>query len=164
MVRRGSFGTVFVMLAFAATVVLPSVAAGQGASTAAIAGNVTDSTGSVLPGVTVEAESPALIERVRTAVTDGQGVYRVVALPPGTYSVTFTLPGFQTLRREGIELSTGFTAPANAQLQVGAVAETVIVTGASPVVDVQNTQTDNIIRQETLQALPTIRACRRSRR
>ena len=155
MVRRGSFGTVFVMLAFAATVVLPSVAAGQGASTAAIAGNVTDSTGSVLPGVTVEAESPALIERVRTAVTDGQGVYRVVALPPGTYSVTFTLPGFQTLRREGIELSTGFTAPANAQLQVGAVAETVIVTGASPVVDVQNTQTDNIIRQETLQALPT---------
>ncbi len=155
MAERGLFVALSVMLAFAGTILAPSLAAGQAASTAAIAGNVTDSTGAVLPGVTVEAESPALIERVRTAVTDGQGVYRIVALPPGAYSVTFTLPGFQTLRREGIELSTGFTAPANAELAVGAVEETVTVTGASPVVDVQNTQTDNVIRQETLQALPT---------
>lgn len=155
MVRRGLFVALSVMLALASTVLIPSGAAGQAASTASIAGSVTDSTGAVLPGVTVEAESPALIEGVRAAVTDGQGAYRIVALPPGAYSVTFTLPGFQTLRREGIELSTGFTAPANAELAVGTVAETVIVTGASPVVDVQNTQTDNVIRQETLQALPT---------
>lgn len=155
MARRGLFVALTVMLAFAGTILNPSVAAGQAASTASIAGSVTDSTGAVLPGVTVEAASPALIEGVRAAVTDGQGAYRIVALPPGTYSVTFSLPGFQTLRREGIELSTGFTAPANAELAVGAVEETITVTGASPVVDVQNTQTDNVIQRETLQVLPT---------
>ena len=133
----------------------PPVAAGQAAGNAAIAGNVTDSTGGVLPGVTVEVESPALIERVRTSVTDGQGIYRIVALPPGTYTVVLTLPGFRTYRREGIELTTGFTAPVNAELEVGAVEETVTVTGASPVVDVQSTQTARILTQETLQTLPT---------
>ena len=91
MANRLLFVALTVMLAFAGTILLPSVAAGQAASTASIAGSVTDSTGAVLPGVTVEAASPALIEGVRTAVTDGQGAYRVVALPPGTYSVTFTL-------------------------------------------------------------------------
>jgi hypothetical protein len=130
------------------------VAAGQ-AGTAAIAGAVTDTTGSALPGVTIEVRSPALIEQVRTAVTDGQGAYRILALPPGVYSVTFTLADFRTYRREGIELRTGFTAPADAVLEVGAVQETVTVTGASPVVDVQNTQTDNVISRETLQILPT---------
>jgi hypothetical protein len=130
------------------------MAAGQ-AGTAAVAGTVTDATGLPLPGVTVSVESPALIEKVRTAVTDGQGAYRIVALPPGVYSVTFTLGDFRTYRREGIELRTGFTAPADAVLQVGTVQETVTVTGASPVVDIQNTQTDNVISQETLQVLPT---------
>lgn len=148
-VHRATWVVVGVLLA------LPSGAAGQAVTNATIAGTVRDSTASVLPGVTVEVASPALIEKVRTAVTDGQGIYRVTALPPGTYSVTFTLSGFRTYRREGVELTTGFTASANAELSVGAVEETVTVTGASPVVDVQNTRSANVIRQETLQALPT---------
>ena len=80
----------------------------------AIAGVVRDSSGAVLPGVTVEASSPALIERSRTAVTDGTGQYRIIDLRPGVYSVTFTLQGFNTSRRDGIELTTSFTAQVNA--------------------------------------------------
>src|SRR5437667_9492727 len=133
----------------------PSPAIAQAVTNATIAGVVRDSTGSVLPGVTVEVASPALIEKVRTAVTDGQGSYRVISLPPGTYSVTFTLSTFRTYRLEGVELTTGFTASANAELQVGEVQETVVVTGGSPVVDVQNTRSTNVIKQEVLQALPT---------
>lgn len=137
------------------TLSIASFAFGQAVTNATIAGVVRDSTGSVLPGVTVEVASPALIEKVRTAITDGQGSYRIISLPPGTYTVTFTLTGFQTYRREGIELTTGFTASANADLPVGEVKETVTVTGGSPVVDVQNTRTVNVIKQETLQTLPT---------
>ena len=85
----------------------PSPASAQGSS---IAGTVADSTGGVLPGVTVEARSPSLIEQVRTAITDGSGQYTIIALEPGTYAVTFSLPGFGTVIREGVELSTGFTA------------------------------------------------------
>src|SRR4029078_6909773 len=96
------------MLAFA--LFLPSLAYAQAGS---IAGNVRDATGAVLPGVTVEAASPALIEKTRTVTTDSQGVYKIADLRPGTYSVTFTLPGFATVRREGIELSASFTAPVN---------------------------------------------------
>src|SRR4030088_2938517 len=84
-----------------------------------VAGVVKDSTGGVLPGVTVEAASPALIEKVRTAVTDNQGQYKIVDLRPGAYTVTFTLPGFSTIRREGIDLSAGFTANVNTDLRVG---------------------------------------------
>src|SRR5215510_11312495 len=144
-----------VVLVIAAALFIPSSAIGQAVTNATIAGVVRDSTGSVLPGVTVEVASPALIEKVRTAVTDGQGSYRVISLPPGIYTVTFTLTGFQTYRREGIELTTGFTASTNADLQVGEVKETVTVTGGTPVVDVQNTRSVNVIKQETLQALPT---------
>src|SRR5688572_30077421 len=85
----------------------------------AVAGLVRDASGAVLPGATVEAASPALIEKVRTVVTDGQGNYKIVDLRPGSYSVTITLPGFSTFRREGIELTTGFTAAVNAELRPG---------------------------------------------
>ena len=88
--------------------------------------------------MTVEASSPALIEKVRAVVTDGTGQYRIVDLRPGTYAVTFTLPGFTTVQREGIELAGTFTATVNAELRVGAVAETMTVTGESPIVDVQS--------------------------
>ena len=94
----------------------------------------------VLPGVTVEAASPALIEKVRTAVTDGQGVYRIVDLRPGSYAVTFTLTGFTGVRREGVELTTGFTATVNAELSVGNVQETITVSGAAPLVDTRTSR------------------------
>ena len=129
-------------------------------STGAIAGVVRDTSGGVLPGVTVEASSPALIEGVRTATTVGSGNYRVVQLPPGTYSVTFRLPGFATVTREGIELTTGFTANVNADMPVGGVEETVTVTGASPVVDVQNTGGHAVLQLETIEALPVGRTRR----
>ena len=121
---------------------------------AVIAGTVRDTSGAVLPGVTVEATSPALIEKVRTAVTDGTGQYRIEDLRPGTYTVTFTLPGFSTFKREGIELTGSFTATINAELKVGASQETVTVTGESPIVDVQSA------RRETSS---TTRCSRRSR-
>src|SRR5689334_10066807 len=105
---------------------------------AGIAGLVKDSTGAVLPGVTVEASSPVLIEKSRTAVTDAAGQYKIVSLLPGTYTVTFTLSGFSVVKREGVELTTGFTATVNADLKVGTVEESITVTGQAPVVDVQN--------------------------
>src|SRR5204862_5954394 len=104
------------------------------AQNGAIAGVAKDTTGAVLPGVSVEASSPALIEKVRTVVTDTEGQYKIVDLRPGTYTVTFTLAGFSTVKREGIELSASFTATVNAELRVGALEETVTVSGASPVV------------------------------
>ena len=120
----------------------------------AIAGVVRDTTGAVLPGVTVEVASPALIEKVRTAVSDGQGVYQITELRPGAYVVTFTLPGFSTVRREGIELTTGFTASVNAELRIGAVSETITVTGASPVVDTTNVRTQTVVGRAELDSLP----------
>src|SRR5262249_24074794 len=117
---------------------LADVPAGWAQQASGIAGLVRDTSGAVLPGVTVEAASPVLIEKVRSAVTDGQGRFNIVDLRPGTYTVTFALPGFNTLRREGIQLTAGFTATINADLQVGALEETVTVTGQSPLVDVQN--------------------------
>src|SRR5262245_26373933 len=104
---------------------LPRVVAAQ--TTAGITGVARDASGAVLPGVTVEASSPALIEKVRTAITDGQGQYTITDLRPGTYTVTFTLTGFSTYKREGVDLSAGFTAAVNAELRVGALQETVTV-------------------------------------
>jgi len=121
----------------------------------AIAGVVRDTSGAVIPGVTVEAASPVLIERVRSAITDAQGQYKIVDLRPGTYSVTFTLTGFSTVKREGIELPANFTAPVNADLKVGALEETVTVSGASPVVDVQQAVTTQVLPQTLLDAVPT---------
>src|SRR5712691_575376 len=106
-------------------VVVPTAAFAQ----AVIAGTVKDASGAVLPGVTVEASSPVLIEKVRTAVSDGTGQYRIEDLRPGTYTVTFTLAGFNAFKREGVELTGTFTATINAELKVGAVAETITVTG-----------------------------------
>ena len=120
-----------------------------------IAGVVKDATGAVLPGVTVEVASPALIEKVRTVLTDAEGNYKIVDLRPGSYAVTFSLPGFATFKREGIELTTGFTAQANAEMKVGSLEETVTVTGASPVVDVQNVRTQTVISREMIDAVPT---------
>ena len=126
----------------------------QDASSGTIAGIVQDAAGGVLPGVTVEASSPALIEKARTAVTDGEGRYRIINLRPGVYIVTFSLPGFTTLRREGIELTTGFIATVNAELNVGAIEETVTVSGAAPVVDVQGIVQQHVFSRETVEALP----------
>ena len=123
----------------------------------AVSGTVADSTGGVLPGVTVEAGSPALIGGVRTAVTDGQGVYRIISLQPGTYSVTFTLPGFSTVVREDLELTSNFTANIDISMSVGGVEETIIVTGATPTVDVQNVVLQRTITREELDILPTDR-------
>ena len=111
--------------------------------------------GSVLPGVTVEAASPALIEKVRAAVTDGEGNYRIVSLRPGVYKVTFTLPGFATVIREGIELTSDFTASVNADMKVGAIEETITVTGESPIVDTQSITTRHVMTREVLDVLPT---------
>src|SRR5438132_2983278 len=124
-------------------ILLPTIAGAQAVTTGSIAGLVRDASGAVLPGVTVEAASPVLIEKVRTAVTDGEGRYNLVDLRPGTYTVTFALTGFSTVRREGITLSAGFAATVNADLRVGALEETITVTGASPIVDTQN------VRQQT---------------
>ena len=129
---------------------LPAAAMAQ----ASISGAVTDSTGAVMPGVTVEVASPALIEKVRTAATDGSGLYRITELRPGTYTVTFTLQGFSTVKREGIVLTGTFDAQVNGQLRVGALEETVTVSGASPVVDVQNTLTQTVITKDVLETLP----------
>lgn len=125
---------------------------------AAISGTVRDATGGVLPGVTVEASSPALIEKVRTVVSDGAGRYSIIELPPGAYVVTFTVPGFSTVRREGIQLTTGFTATVNVELRVGALEETVTVAGASPVVDVQNVRRQEVMTRDIVDALPTGKA------
>jgi hypothetical protein len=124
----------------------------------AIAGVVKDTTGAVLPGVTVEASSPALIEQVKTVTTDAAGLYRIIDLRPGSYVVTFTLPGFNVVRREGIELPSDFTATVNGDLKVGAVEETVTVTGASPVVDVKSATVGQVLSRELLDAVPTGRS------
>src|ERR1700737_4547277 len=129
----------------------PPVARAQ----SAIAGIIRDATGGVLPGVTVEAASPALIEKVRSATTDAQGRYNLIDLRPGTYSITFTLAGFNTVRREALELPANFTASVNAELAVGKVEETVTVTGASPVVDVQNAQSTQVVSRALLDVMPT---------
>lgn len=142
------------VLALAVLVFIPAAAVAQ----SAIAGVVKDSSGGVLPGVTVEAASPALIERSRTAVTDGQGLYQVIDLRPGVYSVTFTLPGFQSVKREGIELTSSFTATVNADMQVSSVSETVTVSGAAPTVDVQNALVQTVMTRQLLDAIPTGRS------
>src|SRR5881397_2430700 len=143
---------ILVFLACAA--LMPTIALAQ----AVIAGSVKDSSGAVLPGVTVEAASPELIERIRTAVTDGTGQYRIEDLRPGTYTVTFTLPGFATLKREGIELTGTFVATIAVELKIGAVAETVTVTGESPVVNIQSARRELTLNNDVLKALPTVRS------
>jgi hypothetical protein len=138
------------VLVLLSVVLVPAVARAQ----ASITGVVQDSSGAVLPGVTVEAASPALIEKVRTAVSDGSGQYRIIDLRPGTYTVTFTLPGFNTFKRDGIELTGTFTATVNAELRVGELAETITVTGESPIVDTQNTNQQRVLTKDVLDSIP----------
>lgn len=125
-------------------------------TTGSIRGTVVDHTGAVLPGVTVTAESPALLG-VQTVVTDASGDYRFPALPPGTYRLKFELPGFTTVVREGVIIQIGFQAAVNVQLNVAAIEETVTVTGESPVVDVQNTAVKNAFNAEMLRNIPNAR-------
>src|SRR5882762_2745525 len=125
---------------------------------ASITGVVKDTSGAVLPGVTVEASSPVLIEKIRTALTDGTGQYRIVDLRPGTYAVTFTLTGFNTFKREGIELTGSFTASVDGDLRVGTVAETITVTGESPIVDTQSVRRQTTLGSDVLTSVPTARS------
>src|SRR6476620_6983798 len=123
-----------------------------------ITGTVRDDSGAVLPGVTVEASSPALIEKTKSAVTDGTGQYRIVDLRPGTYSLTFTLPGFSSVKRDGIELTGSQTLTIANEMRVGGLEETITVSGETPVVDVQNARREMVIKSETIQTLPMTRA------
>src|SRR5437867_647555 len=141
------------VLVVAGVLFLPALAAAQ----ASISGLVQDSSGAVLPGVTVEAASPVLIEKARTVVTDGAGRYSIVDLRPGTYTVTFALSGFNTVKREGIVLQGTFDANVNADLRVGSLQETVTVSGASPVVDVKNNITQTVLTKEQIEVLPADR-------
>jgi len=125
---------------------------------ASIAGTVKDASGAVLPGVTVEASSPVLIEKVRSAVTDTTGQYKIIDLRPGTYSVVFTVTGFSTTKRDNIELTGSSTATVNADLMVGSVSETLTVTGEAPTVDLQNTQRSTVVTTQTAAALPSGRS------
>jgi hypothetical protein len=133
---------------------LPAAAFAQ----ATIAGLVRDASGAVLPGVTVEAASPALIEKVRTAVSDGTGRYRIESLQPGAYTVTFTLPGFATVRREGLTVSGTGVIAVDAEMRVGGVQETITVTGEAPVVDVQSTRREITLDNETMRSMPAVRS------
>jgi hypothetical protein len=138
------------LLAAAVILVTGGIARAQ-----AIAGVVKDASGAVLPGVTVEASSPALIQKSHSVVTDPTGQYKIVDLRPGTYTVTFTLAGFATVKREGIELVTSFTASVNAEMKVGGLEETVVVSGESPVVDLQGTVAQSVLTRNVLDTIPS---------
>jgi len=124
---------------------------------ASLTGTVRDSSGAVLPGVTVEAGSDALIEKTRSAVTDGGGQYRIVDLPAGSYKATFVLPGFATVVRDAIALSGAFTATVNVEMRVGGIEETVTITGVSPIVDVQSTVRQDVLKGSLITELPAAR-------
>ena len=142
------------VVAFLGLVLLPAAAFAQ----ATITGVVRDGSGAVLPGVVVEAASDALIEKVRSAVTDGTGQFRIIDLRPGTYSVTFTLTGFQTIKREGVELEGQLTATVNTDMRLGSLEETITVTGETPVVDVQSVRRQATISGDIITAIPSARA------
>src|SRR5581483_12337258 len=152
MVRRASL---LVMLV-AALGAPAATASAQGAG--GIAGTVRDTSGGVMPGVTVEASSPALIEKVRSVVSDAEGQYKIIDLLPGVYTVKFSLTGFSSVRREGIELSAGFTATINTELRVGELEESITVTGQSPLVDTQNVVQQKVITRELLDSVPSSRS------
>jgi len=134
-------------------ILLPETAIAQQAS--GIAGVVRDTSGGVLPGVTVEASSPALIEKSHAALTNAEGRYNIVDLRPGTYTVTFTIAGFNTFRREGITLTAGFTATVNAEMTVGALEETITVSGSAPLVDTQSVRQQRVVSTALLATLPS---------
>src|SRR5262245_21700211 len=147
------------VLAILIAVMVPALAAAQGAlERGTLTGTVRDASGGVLPGVTVEAASPVLIEKVRTAVTDSAGVYRIVNLDPCTYTLTFTLTGFSQVKREDIDLRGSATLTIPIDMRVGNIAETVIVSGESPVVDVQSTRREAVIDGDVVSVLPGTRS------
>src|SRR5215470_2511689 len=153
--RRG----LHLVVAVLAACLMASTAFAQGggaSTTGSINGKVADTSGAVLPGVTVSATSPASMG-VQTSVTDGSGNYRFPALPPGTYTVTFELPGFNTLKRENIQIAMGFTAAVNVELAVASLQETVTVTGDSPVIDTSSTRVQQNFKLEALQEIPNSR-------
>src|SRR5262245_42461071 len=135
------------------SLVVPATAFAQ----AAIAGTVKDSSGAVLPDVTVEASSPALIEKTRSATTDGSGQYRIENLSPGIYAVVFTHPGLATERQQGIELTGSLTVTVNAELRIGPLAEAIVVSGANSAVDVYSSHRETTLSTEAVRAVPTAR-------
>ncbi len=152
MSRGKSMGRVLTLIAWVAAIsFIPTAVYAQGS----ITGTVRDTSGAVLPGVTVEVASPVLIEKTRTATTDATGQYRLVSLPPGTYAATFTLLGFSTVRQGGIELTGTFSATVNAEMKVGALAETITVSVESPIVDIQSAAQQTVIGKDTITAIPT---------
>jgi len=135
-----------------------AVLSGSAYAQTALAGVVKDSSGAVLPGVTVEAASPVLLEKTRSAVTDGTGQYRLPDLPPGTYEVTFSLTGFATVKREAVEVTGAGVVSINADMRVGAVAETITVSGETPVVDIQTSTKKQVVLSNTvIEAIPASR-------
>src|SRR5262245_43268853 len=144
--------TRLVLIALMALLIVPATARAQNAS---IAGVARDASGAVLPGVTVEVSSPALIEKTRTAVTDGAGQYKIISLLPGIYEVTFTLSGFSTYKRDGIEVTGSQTITVDGEMKVGALAETITVTGETPLVDVQSASVQKVVTKEVIDSIPT---------
>ena len=132
---------------------LPAIASAQ----ATVAGTVRDSSGAVLPGVSVEATSPALIEKTRSATTDGSGQYRITDLPPGDYTLLFSLSGFNSVRRQGVTVAGSGVIPISIELAIGTLSETLTVTGDSPLVDTQTTQRETVISADTIASLPITR-------
>ena len=141
------------LAALACVVCVPTIASAQSAFT----GIVKDTSGAVLPGVTVEAASDVLIEKTRSVTTDGEGAYRIVDLRPGVYTITFTLPGFQTFKRDAVELPANFTSTINADMKVGSLEESVTVSGQSPVVDVNSNAKTQVLNRDVLDAVPSAR-------
>ena len=141
------------LLVVGCLLILPSLAAAQ----SQITGQVRDESGGVLPGVTVEAASPVLIEKQKVAITDDQGRYTIVDLRPGTYKMTFTLTGFATVVRDGLELPANFVATINADLKVGSLEETITVSGQTPLVDVTQATRTQTLSRDVIDTLPTTR-------
>src|SRR5688572_14485639 len=146
-------GAVKCVVLVAALVMLPSLVFAQ----ATLTGTVRDATGAVMPGVTVEASSDALTEKTRTVVTDGSGQYRIIDLRPGIYTVTFTLTGFTTVRREGIELIGSATLAIPAEMRVGSLQEAITVRAETPVVDVQSVRRETVLQSGFIESLPATR-------
>ena len=148
MARLAAASIVVALLAF-----VPSAAHAQ----ASITGIVKDTSGAVMPGVTVEASSPALIEKTRTAVTDSTGQYRIVDLRAGTYAVGFNLTGFNSVKREGIELTGSFTATVNVEMKIGAIEETITIVDEAPIVDVQSARRQQTMSGDVIATIPAAR-------
>src|SRR5438093_7340483 len=153
----GGFAMRAVRLMFVIAAFLTLLPAAAYAQVGQIAGTVRDASDAVIPGVIVEVTSPALIEKVRSTTTDGSGQYQITNLPVGVYTVTFTLDGFSTLERGGVELTTGFTSNITVVMMIGQRNETIVVTAPTPAVDVQNARQATVFSGEQLRELPTAR-------